>query len=160
MRAALVAAISSAVWLACGHAASAPTLEGGHGAFAIGPAREGATRAQQHLDVGVALGWMDVVGSRDGMWSRQSGWLVGGSGLVGLAGSAPTGVAPEIGFGTDTTLAGIAVLAGPLLRFDDRTRAGATLRVAADLLFVQIGARFVWTDDAPTAHLTLGLGRY
>ncbi len=144
--------------------AAAPTLAGGHGAFAIGGAREGATRAQQHLELGVAFGWMDVVGSRDGMWSRQSGWLVGGSGLAGIGGAAPTGVAPELGFGLDTTLAGVAAYAGPFVGFDERARAGATLRVAADLLFAQVGVRLLWVPredaGAPSAHLTLGLGRF
>jgi hypothetical protein len=118
---------------------------------------------RHQLDLGVMFRLRgERVGSKDGMWSRGSG-LVAGPALQTAFGRSPTTLMGEFGYGTDTTIASVAVLGGPALRLYDGIGAGGTIRVAADVLYVQVGLRFgliVLGRAEASACLTLGVGRF
>jgi hypothetical protein len=141
----------------------AQQVAGGHLAYAPGYGFGHHTGFRHQLDLGVMFRLRgDRVGSKDGLWSRGSG-LVAGPALQTAFGRSPTTLMGEFGYGADTTLASVAILGGPAVRLYDGIGAGGTARIAADILFVQVGLRvglIVLGQSEANACLTLGIGRF
>lgn len=137
-------------------------LRGGHLSYGIGAAAGSDQVLRQNLDLGLVVGWFDVRGSRDGMWSSGEGWLLSASAATGFS-FYPTYVDLGVGYGWTTTLAGLGGCLGPALRADPDPGGGLGLRITADLFMVQLGVHVIGIVG-PGAELqataTIGLGRF
>jgi hypothetical protein len=135
---------------------------GAHVDYGIGGAVGSGYGFRQNVDAGFVYGKIYTTGSSIGMWDRHHGTLFGASGIVGF-GAYPSYFAGEIGYGEDTTLAGGALLAGPVVRLDPTPGGGVGARLAFSLLIFQAGVRLI-TIAAPHAEaqltLLLGVGIY
>lgn len=137
----------------------------GHAAYAVGGAAASDTLGdglRQGLDLALVVGDFDVTGSRDGFWETRNGPVLGVSSVIGF-GSYPSYVSVEVGGSQDTTLAGIAVLGGALVRVDPEVGGGLLARVNADLFLLNVGGKLMGIV-APEPELiglfTVGLGRF
>jgi len=146
-----------------------PTLHGGaHLAYGLGAGLvPNAVQSgfRHHLELAATLGpgkdRLSLGNGFTGSLAPTTGLLFGASGMLGL-GSSPSYALVEGGYGQGL-LAAIGGLVGAGLRFGEHRTAVVGLRVNADVLFLNLGVRFLTSfEEHPdlVALFLVGLGRY